>query len=74
VKGSGENGFLEEYGGRFPIDWPEPFGLVMIEAMGCGTPGLAFDRGSVREVIDHGVTGWRRHRGSSPGRQTGDPA
>lgn len=41
----------------FPIDWPEPFGMVMIEAMACGTPILAFDRGSVREVIDEGVTG-----------------
>ena len=42
----------------FPIRWPEPFGLVMIEAMACGTPILAFDYGSVREVIDHGVTGY----------------
>ena len=42
----------------FPIDWPEPFGLVMIEAMACGTPVLAFRRGSVPEVIDDGVTGW----------------
>lgn len=41
----------------FPIDWPEPFGLVMIEAMACGTPVLAFDCGSVREVVDPGVTG-----------------
>ena len=41
----------------FPIDWPEPFGLVMIEAMACGTPVIAWDRGSVREVIDDGVTG-----------------
>lgn len=41
----------------FPIDWPEPFGLVMIESMACGTPVLAFDRGSVPEVIDDGVTG-----------------
>jgi len=41
----------------FPVDWPEPFGLVMIEAMACGTPVLAFDRGSVREVIDNGVSG-----------------
>jgi glycosyltransferase involved in cell wall biosynthesis len=42
----------------FPIDWPEPFGMVMIEAMACGTPVLAFDCGSVREVIDEGVTGF----------------
>jgi glycosyltransferase involved in cell wall biosynthesis len=42
----------------FPIRWPEPFGLVMIEAMACGTPILAFDHGSVREVIDEGVTGY----------------
>jgi len=41
----------------FPIDWPEPFGLVMIEAMACGVPVLAFDNGSVREVIEEGVTG-----------------
>ncbi len=42
----------------FSICWPEPFGLVMIEAMACGTPVLAFDHGSVREVIDDGVTGY----------------
>jgi len=41
----------------FPIDWPEPFGLSMIEAMACGTPVLAFRCGSVPEVIDEGVTG-----------------
>ena len=41
----------------FPIDWPEPFGLVMIEAMACGTPVLAFPGGSVPEVIDDGLTG-----------------
>ena len=41
-----------------PIDWPEPFGLVMIEAMACGTPVIAFNRGSVPEVIDDGVTGF----------------
>jgi glycosyltransferase involved in cell wall biosynthesis len=41
----------------FPIDWPEPFGLVMIEAMACGTPVLAFKCGSVPEIIDDGVTG-----------------
>jgi glycosyltransferase involved in cell wall biosynthesis len=42
----------------FPIDWEEPFGLVMIEAMACGTPVLAYGRGSVPEVVDHGVTGF----------------
>jgi glycosyltransferase involved in cell wall biosynthesis len=42
----------------FPIDWPEPFGLVMIEAMACGTPVIAFRHGSVPEVIEHGVTGF----------------
>ncbi|MGD9846838.1 MAG: glycosyltransferase family 4 protein [Variibacter sp.] len=41
----------------FPIDWPEPFGLAMIEAMACGTPVLAFRHGSVPEVVDNGVTG-----------------
>lgn len=41
----------------FPIDWPEPFGLVMIEAMACGTPVLAFAAGSVPEVIEDGITG-----------------
>jgi glycosyltransferase involved in cell wall biosynthesis len=42
----------------FPIDWPEPFGLVMIESMACGTPVIAFNCGSVPEVIDHGLTGF----------------
>ena len=42
----------------FPIDWPEPFGLVMIEAMACGTPVIAFRRGSVPEVIEAGVSGF----------------
>lgn len=42
----------------FPIDWPEPFGLVMIEAMACGTPVVAFRRGSVPEIVDHGATGY----------------
>jgi glycosyltransferase involved in cell wall biosynthesis len=41
----------------FPIDWPEPFGLSMIEAMACGTPVLAFGCGSVPEIIDEGITG-----------------
>jgi glycosyltransferase involved in cell wall biosynthesis len=42
----------------FPIDWPEPFGLVMIEAMACGTPVIAYDCGSVREIVEHGRTGF----------------
>ena len=41
----------------FPIDWPEPFGLAMIEAMSCGTPVIAWPNGSVPEVVEHGVTG-----------------
>jgi glycosyltransferase involved in cell wall biosynthesis len=63
--------FLGEIGGKakddflghahallFPIDWPEPFGLVMIEAMACGTPVIAWSRGSVPEVMENGVTGF----------------
>jgi len=42
----------------FPIDWPEPFGLVMIEAMACGTPVVAYREGSVPEVMDDGITGF----------------
>jgi glycosyltransferase involved in cell wall biosynthesis len=41
-----------------PIDWPEPFGLAMIEAMACGAPVIAFNRGSVPEVVDDGLTGF----------------
>ncbi len=63
--------FVGEIGGRakdeflgnarallFPIDWPEPFGLVMIESLACGTPVIAWRHGSVPEVIDDGVTGF----------------
>jgi glycosyltransferase involved in cell wall biosynthesis len=42
----------------FPIVWPEPFGLVMIEAMACGTPVIAYPNGSVPEIIEDGVTGF----------------
>ena len=45
----------------FPIDWPEPFGLVMIEAMACGTPVIAFNHGSVPEILEDGVTGFIVH-------------
>ncbi len=41
-----------------PVDWPEPFGLAMIEAMACGTPVIARRRGSIPEVVDHGITGF----------------
>jgi glycosyltransferase involved in cell wall biosynthesis len=41
-----------------PLDWPEPFGLVLIEAMACGTPVIAFNRGSVPEVVEDGLTGF----------------
>ncbi|HTM57790.1 MAG TPA: glycosyltransferase family 4 protein [Candidatus Udaeobacter sp.] len=57
-----ERGKEELLGGAtamlFPIDWPEPFGMVMIESMACGTPVIAFRRGSVPEVIDEGSTGF----------------
>jgi glycosyltransferase involved in cell wall biosynthesis len=53
-----KNDFLGRARGLlFPIDWPEPFGLVMIESMACGTPVIAFPCGAVPEVIDDGVTG-----------------
>jgi glycosyltransferase involved in cell wall biosynthesis len=42
----------------FPIDWPEPFGMVLIEAMACGTPVIAYAHGSVPEIIEHGKTGF----------------
>ena len=53
----------------FPIDWPEPFGLVMIEAMACGTPVVAWPCGSVPEVIDDGVTGYRGRRSTRRSQQ-----
>lgn len=42
----------------FPIEWAEPFGIVMIEAMACGTPVIAFNRGAVPEVVENGITGF----------------
>jgi glycosyltransferase involved in cell wall biosynthesis len=48
---------LDAYALLFPIDWPEPFGMAMIEALACGTPVLAMNRGSVPEVLCHGVSG-----------------
>jgi glycosyltransferase involved in cell wall biosynthesis len=54
-----KSGFLSgAIGLLVPIDWPEPFGLVMIEAMACGTPVIAYNRGSVAEIIDEGLTGF----------------
>jgi glycosyltransferase involved in cell wall biosynthesis len=59
VGGAAKESFLgRAQGVLFPIDWPEPFGLVMIEAMACGTPVVAFRRGSVPEVMTQGVTGY----------------
>ena len=58
INDSQKAGFLSGARGLLmPIDWPEPFGLVMIEAMACGTPVIAFNRGSVPEVIEDGLTG-----------------
>jgi glycosyltransferase involved in cell wall biosynthesis len=58
IKEEQKSEFLgDAYAHLFPIDWPEPFGLSMIEAMACGTPTIAFRCGSVAEVITHGVTG-----------------
>jgi glycosyltransferase involved in cell wall biosynthesis len=54
-----KNDFLGEAAALIcPYDWPEPFGLVLIEAMACGTPVLAYRQGSIPEIIDHGVTGY----------------
>lgn len=48
----------EAYAQLCPYDWPEPFGLVFIESLACGTPVIAYRRGSIPEIIDHGVTGF----------------
>ena len=57
INESAKSEFLGRAAGLlFPIDWPEPFGLVMIEAMACGTPVLAFRCGSVPEIVEDGVT------------------
>jgi glycosyltransferase involved in cell wall biosynthesis len=62
VGGQDKDAFLgNAYAVLFPIDWPEPFGLVMIEAMACGTPVIGWHNGSVPEVIDEGVTGFVVH-------------
>jgi glycosyltransferase involved in cell wall biosynthesis len=59
VGGVRKTGFLQRARALlFPIEWEEPFGLVMIEAMLCGTPVIAFPGGAVEEVIDEGVTGF----------------
>jgi glycosyltransferase involved in cell wall biosynthesis len=59
VGGARKNEFLRGAAALlFPIDWAEPFGLVMIEALACGTPVIAWRKGSVPEIIDHGVTGF----------------
>jgi glycosyltransferase involved in cell wall biosynthesis len=59
IGGADKDEFLgNAYAMLFPIDWPEPFGLVMIEAMACGTPVIAWRNGSVPEVIDDGLTGF----------------
>jgi glycosyltransferase involved in cell wall biosynthesis len=59
VGGASKDAFLgDALALLFPIEWEEPFGLVMIESMACGTPVVAFRRGSVPEVVTHGVTGF----------------
>jgi glycosyltransferase involved in cell wall biosynthesis len=59
VNDAGKQPFLADAAALlFPIDWPEPFGLVMIEAMACGTPVIAYRSGSVPEIIEDGVTGF----------------
>ena len=61
VGGADKDAFLRNASALlFPIDWPEPFGLVMVEALACGTPVLALNRGSVPELIEDGQTGFVR--------------
>ena len=55
----------------FPINWPEPFGLVMIEAMACGTPVIAYPRGSVPEIVDDGITGFLVHNAEEAAKAVG---
>lgn len=58
-----KSGFLSHaHALLFPIDWPEPFGLAMIEALACGTPVVAYSMGSVPEILDDGVTGYLVNR------------
>jgi len=62
VGGAEKNAFLRDAAALlFPIRWPEPFGLVMVEALACGTPVVALREGSVPEVLEDGVTGFIRH-------------
>jgi glycosyltransferase involved in cell wall biosynthesis len=56
--GKKDDFLAQAYALLFPIEWPEPFGLVMIEALACGTPVIAYRRGSVPEVLQDGVTGY----------------
>ena len=59
VHEGGKQEFLSNaYALLLPIDWPEPFGLVIIEAMACGTPVIAYPHGSIPELIEDGVTGF----------------
>jgi glycosyltransferase involved in cell wall biosynthesis len=57
----------------FPIQWNEPFGLVMIEAMACGTPVIALSGGSVDEIVRDGVTGWICRDVEDMARRAADP-
>jgi len=59
ISDSEKNAFLGNAAALlFPVDWPEPFGIALIEAMACATPAIAFDRGSVPEVVEDGVSGF----------------